>query len=157
MLNLFCALAFSAIILDILAVLAGVLSFRDRTPGAMRRNAQKIALTAKVVGLGATALMALFLVLEATTNQLLPQTELAVVFILISAVGCALSWWRPLMAGLVIILDFILLGSAFGVNEHYGTVILWLVSILPPLVFISGGLFLFSWWLSSRSLKQASP
>ena len=131
------------------------------------RLAKRIKRAARIVGLGIVVLGLLFGSGEAGTHiteiegfkviVLYLQSLLMGSSAIIALVGCIISWWRVLPAGILLILAgvalpvIVRLPASFRTptTPHETPIIMALVAGSPFLV--AGVLFLLSWWLSRKT------
>jgi hypothetical protein len=108
---------------------------------------------ARAIGLISIFLMAIFVVAESILERPLPQFEFAVAYVLIGFVGLALSFWQTLASGAILVIDSLVLGDAIGFIHSYPIVFLWLLGLLPIMLFSAGVLFMLSWWLLRSRIR----
>jgi len=118
----------------------------------IQRLAKRVRWTARVIVLILTIFGAIMLIGSAVSEPLSQGTttslagNLLVVIGIAALAGCVLSWWRDLLAGIL------LLATSAGLGAHIGTfagrnhLMVWAILGLPYL--IAGVLLLYARWLS---------
>jgi hypothetical protein len=120
------------------------------------RLAKSMRWIARAVVLAAAGFFLTFLIGEAlgagldlSSESITTEGLLLIVLVGIAVVGCALSWWRERLAGVVLVLVSIGFGVHIGVYARSNYLIVWLIAGLPYL--IAGGLFFISRWLGRKA------
>ena len=131
------------------------------------RLAKTMRLFARIIGLAIVAFGLIFGVSEAGTHiteiegfkviSLYLQSFLMGSSAIIALVGCMISWWRVLPAGILLILAGVALPVIVRLPASFRTpstpeetpIIMALITGLPFIV--AGVLFLSSWWLSRKT------
>jgi hypothetical protein len=107
---------------------------------------------ARAIGTIAAVFFVLMLIGSALSEGLGPVTTESVTLVLLVAValaGCAVSWWRDMTAGVLLILTSIGFAVHIGCFAGHGHALAWSIIGLPYLV--AGVLILSAWWLSRQN------
>ena len=119
----------------------------------VQRLAKRVRWTARVIVLILTIFGAIMLI-GAAVSEFLSQgfitTSLAgnllVVIGIVALAGCVLSWWRDLLAGILLLVTSAGLGAHIGIFAGRNHLMVWTILGLPYLV--AGVLLLYARWLS---------
>ena len=117
------------------------------TTRQIAHTSDKMVSLGRFIGLVSIFLMAIFVVADSVLGRPLPQFEFAVAYIIIGFVGLALSFWHRLASGAILIIDSFVLGNSIGFSRSYPVIFVWLLGLLPIMLFSAGVLFMLSWWL----------
>ena len=111
---------------------------------------------ARVIVLGTTAFLLLAWLLQMVWRTVLWASDiLYLIYLGIALAGCIVSWWRQRLAGTLLLLVSLVLGSSLGLLSPWGTAVLiaWTWWLGLPFL-IAGILVILSWWISR---KNSSP
>jgi len=114
---------------------------------------------ARVIVLGALAYLLFALLINLMWRTVLWASDiLYLVYLGIALAGCIASWWRPRLAGIILVLISFLLGSGLGLLSPWGVanVFAWTWQLGLPFL-VAGVLFLVSWWFSRNIIPSALP
>ena len=138
------------------AVILTVVFIRRPLSATSRQNLAKgMRWVARLIGLGITAFFFLALFISLMWRNIGGSDILALASLGIGLVGWIVSWWREWLAGVLMILACLVLGSGLGLSGQWRVSDMdWSRLGLPYLV--AGVLFLLSWWLSSKTSSSAS-
>jgi len=131
------------------------------------RLAKRMRQVARIVGLGIAVLGLLFGSSEAGTHiteiegfkviVLYLQSFLMGSSAIIALVGCIISWWRVLPAGILLILAgvalpvIVRLPASFRTPSTAAETPIFMALFAGSPFFVAGVLFLLSWWLSRKT------
>lgn len=105
-----------------------------------------------MIGLGAMAFFFLALCISLMFRDLGGSDILSLASLGIALAGWIVSWWREWLAGILLVLAPLPMGSGLGLNGQWRVSDMdWSRLGLPLLV--AGVLFLLSWWL----VRETSP
>ncbi len=111
---------------------------------------------ARLIGLGTMAFFLLAWCLSLMFRGFFASDILFVVSFGFGLAGWIVSWWRELLAGILLILACLVMGSGLGLSGQWRVSNMdWSRLGLPFLV--AGVLFLLSWWLSRKTNPSALP
>jgi len=107
---------------------------------------------ARAIGTIAAVFFVVMLIGSALSEGMGPVTTESVTLVLLAAValaGCAVSWWRDMTAGILLVLTSIGFGVHIGCFAGHGHVAAWAIIGLPYL--LAGILILSAWRLSRQN------
>ena len=123
------------------------------------RLAKGMKWAARVIVLGAVGFLLLAWLLQMMwRTKIWPSDILYLVYLGIALAGCIVSWWRQWLAGMFLVLVSFALGSYLGLSSPWGVAVLavWSPGSGLPF-FVTGVLFLLSWWLTKKTNSLLTP
>jgi hypothetical protein len=133
------------------------------------RVAKVLTWVGRIIALSVTVGLFIFYVIgtiDAVKTEGLQQALgksglILVAFIVLVLVGCVVSWWWLLPAGILLISAYLFFGISSGLVAvyDYGAPFQWFDFYSMPAIvcLVSGVLFLVSWWITRKPNPSALP